>query len=94
MDTSKNIDTNIVKYKGFDSIYDTLNECEWVTKNEGFKYENSLMERNVSPYLQKNSNMRTFFPYLNKIMSHLINSVKYLRNFNNYAVRKDYKRID
>ena len=94
MDTSKNNDLNILKYKGFDSIYDKLAERRWVTKNEGYKYEYRLMENNTSKYLQKNRNMRQFFPYLNRIMSHLINSVKYLRNFNNYAVRKDYKRID
>ena len=94
MDTSKNTDVNIIRYKGFDSIYDTINESRWETKNEGYKYENNLMENNSSKYLQKNSNMRAFFPYLNRLMSHLINSVKYLRNFNNYAVRKDYKRID
>ena len=52
------------------------------------------MQDNTSKYLQKNPMMRQFFPYLNMLMSHLINSVKYLRNFNNYAVRKDYKRID
>lgn len=94
MDTSKNTDVEITKYKGFDSFYTIFDECRWETKNEGFKYEDTLMERSTSKYLQKNPNMRTFFPYLNKLMSHLINSVKYLRNFNNYAVRKDYKRID
>lgn len=94
MDTSKNNDINILKYKGFPSIYDTFNESRWETKNEGYKYENTLMEDNTSSYLQKNPNMRQFFPYLNKILSHLINSVKYLRNFNNYGVRNDYKRID
>ena len=52
------------------------------------------MEDNTSKYLQKNPTVRHFFPYLNRIMSHLIDSVKYLRNFNNYAVRKDYKRIN
>ena len=94
MDTSKNNDLNILKYKGFDSIYDVINEDRWETKNEGYKYEKTLMEDNTSRYLQKNPTMRQFFPHLNRIMSHLINSVKYLRNFNNYAVRKDYKRID
>ena len=94
MDTSKNTDINIIFYKGFDSVYDSANESRWETKNEGYKYENNLMENNTSRYLQKSPNMRQFFPYLNKIMSHLINSVKYLRNFNNYAVKKDYKRID
>lgn len=94
MDTSKNNDINIWKYKGFPSVYDNINELRWETKNEGYKYEDTLMEDNTSPYLQKNPTMRQFFPYLNRLMSHLINSVKYLRNFNNYGVRKDYKRID
>ena len=94
MDTSKNSDINILKYKGFNSIYDQIDESRWETKNDGYKYEGTLMEDNTSKYLQKNPNMRQFFPYLNRIMSHLINSVKYLRNFNNYAVRKDYKRIN
>ena len=94
MDTSKNTDIKILKYKGYDSIYDEINECRWRTRNEGYKYEKTLMEDNTRKYLQKNPTVRQFFPYLNKIMSHLINSVKYLRNFNNYAVRKDYKRIN
>ena len=94
MDTSKNNDMNILKYKGFDSIYDRINECRWKTKNEGYDYRKTLMEDNTSKYLQKNPTVRHFFAYLNRIMSHLIDSVKYLRNFNNYAVRKDYKRIN
>lgn len=94
MDTSKNNDINILKYKGFNSIYDEISELRWETKNEGYKYEERLMENNTSRYLQKNPYMREMFPFLNRIMSHLINSVKYLRNYNNYAVRKDYKRID
>lgn len=94
MDTSKNNDINIIKYKGYDSIYDSINESRWKTKNEGYEYEKTLIEDNSSKYLQKNGMMRQFFPYLNMILSHLINSVKYLRNFNNYAIRKDYKRIN
>ena len=94
MDTSKNNDINIIKYKGYDSIYDFINESRWKTKNEGYEYEKTLIEDNSSKYLQKNGMMRQFFPYLNMILSHLINRVKYLRNFNNYAVRKDYKRIN
>lgn len=94
MDTSKVNDLNLIKYKGFTSFYQTMDEYGWETKNEGFKYEDCLMEINTSKYLQKNPTMNAFFPYLNKMLSHLINSVKYLRNFNNYAVRKNYKRID
>lgn len=94
MDTSKNTDINILKYKGFDSIYDQINTNRWKLKNLGYKYEDTLFEDNTSKYLQRNTMMVSMFKYLNKIMSHLINSVKYLRNYNNYAVPKDYKFIN
>jgi hypothetical protein len=94
MDTSKNTDINIIKYKGFDSIYDQINTSRWKLKNLGYKYEDTLFEDNTSKYLQRNTMMVSMFKYLNKIMSHLINSVKYLRNYNNYAVPKDYKFIN
>lgn len=94
MDTSRNTDLNIVKYKGFDSIYDKINTRRWELKNLGYKYEDTLFEDNTSKYLQRNPMMVGMFKHLNKIMSHLINNVKYLRNYNNYAVPKDYKFIN
>ena len=94
MDTSKNSDINILKYKGFDSIYENFETDRWMLKNEGYKYENSLLEDNTSSYFMNNSNMVGMFPYLNKILAHLINSVKYLRVFNNYSVKKNYKKIN
>ena len=94
MDTRYNNDINITKYKGFDSIYDKINTDRWELKNLGYKYEDTLFDVNTSRYLQRNKMMSNMFKYLNKIMSHLINSVKYLRNFNNYAVPKDYKHIN
>ena len=94
MDTRYNNDINITKYKRCDSIYDKINTDRWELKNLGYKYEDTLFEDNTSRYLQRNKMMSNMFKYLNKIMSHLINSVKYLRNFNNYAVPKDYKHIN
>lgn len=94
MDTRNNTNIDIVKYKGFDSLYDNFNTSRWELKNLGYNYEETLFEDNSSKYLQRNKMMRDMFKYLNKIMSHLINSVKYLRNFNNYAVPKDYKHIN
>ena len=54
MDTSKNTDINIVKYKGFDSIYEKVEVDRWVLKNEGYKYENTLLEDNTSSYFKNN----------------------------------------
>ena len=94
MDTSKNNDINIIRYKGYDSLYDSPLQERWELKNLGYKYEDTLFEDNTSRYLQRNSMMLRMFKYLNRIMSHLINSVKYIRNFNNYAVPNDYKHIN
>ena len=94
MDTSKNTDINIIKYKGFDSIYEAVETERWVLKNEGYKYEDTLIEDNISSYFMNSTNMVSMFPYLNKILAHLINSVKYLRVFNNYSVKKNYKKIN
>ena len=94
MDTSKNTDINIIKYKGFDSIYEAVETDRWVLKNEGYKYEDTLIEDNISSYFMNNTNMVSMFPYLNKILAYLINSVKYLRVFNNYSVKKNYKKIN
>lgn len=95
MDNDKRqYDLNYLKYKGFDSFYTEIDENGWNLKNCGYDYGKTLMEDNVSSYLTKNSFISSMFPYLNKILTHLIDSVKYLRNFNNYGVRKDYKKIN
>ena len=94
MDTSKNTNINIIKFKGFDSIYDKVETDRGELKIEGYKYENTLLEDNTSSYFKNNVNMVSMFPYLNKILAHLINSVKYLRVFNNYSVKKNYKKIN
>lgn len=94
MDTSNNTDINIQRYKGYASIYDISNEDRWETLYEGHVYEKTLFEDSTSRYLGRNPNIVFFFPYLNAMMSHLINSVKYLRNFNNFGVKKDYRRIN
>ena len=94
MDTSKNTDINILKHKCFHSIYEEVQTQRSVLKSEGYKYEDSLIEDNTSSYFKNNTNMVSMFPYLNRILAHLINSVKYLRVFNNYSVKKNYKKIN
>ena len=91
MDTSKNTDINIIKYKGFDSIYNRIETERWVLKNEGYKYEDSLIEDNSSSYFLNNSNMVSIFPYLNKILAHLINSVKSRKKGKKYSFEEHLK---
>lgn len=94
MDTRNNADVNLLKYKDFDSLEEQSREADWDLKNKGHNYHDDLIQRSTSRYLQRNPNMVEFFPYLNKLLSFLIDRVKYIRNFNNYAVDRDYKNIN
>ena len=84
-----------VKYKGFPSLYKDTYERGWHLKNTGYNYSKTLMNRTLSEYMFKNARLRTFIEkYLNPIMVFFINRVKYLRIYYNFAVPKDYEKIN
>lgn len=81
--------------KGFDSHYKIAYEEGWDLKHTGFDYTSSLMKKTLSSYMFKNERLSTFLnDYLNPIMVLFINKVKYLRIYYNYAVPKDYQKIN
>jgi hypothetical protein len=83
------------KRKGFPSRYKVTYENGWDLKNTGYDYNNILLRRTLSNYLFKNPNLSTFLTErLNPIMTFFINKVKYVRIFYNYAVPKDYQKIN
>lgn len=94
MDTSKENNLDLLKYKDFDSIYEQTNYIGWQLENKGHDYSKDLIQRNTSRYMLNNRNVSDMFPYLNRILSYLIDRVKYVRNFYNYGVDRDYKHIN
>lgn len=83
------------KRQGFKSRIDIAEQQDWDVKNTGYDYSKNLMNRTLSKYLFNNPNLKTFLEdYLNPIMVKYINSVKYIRVFYNYAVPKDYDKIN
>ena len=80
---------------GFPSLYKTTYEEGWELKNLGYDYTDTLLRKNLSGYMFRNLNLRTFLEnYLNPIMTFFVNRVKYLRIYYNYAVPKDYDKIN
>lgn len=81
--------------KGFPSVYKATYEYGWDLKNTGYDYTESLMRKTLSSYMFGNSRLATFIQdYLNPIMVFFVNKVKYLRIYFNYAVPKDYDKIN
>lgn len=81
--------------KGFESPYKFTYEHGWELKNTGHNYSEDLMKNSFSSYMFKNERLSTFInEYLGPIMIFFINKVKYLRVFYNFAVPKNYQKIN
>ncbi len=86
--------TNINKYKGFAYPNEVLYDNRYVVHYTGYDYSKTLIKKSVSPYLYNNEKLAGFLDTLNDIMVYMVNSVKYIRNYFNYAVPKDYQKIN
>jgi hypothetical protein len=83
------------KRKGYPSLYKFTYENGWELKNLGYDYGNDLMSKMVSSYMFRNDRLREFIEkHLSPIMVFFINRVKYLRIYYNFAVPKDYEKIN
>ncbi len=81
--------------KGFPSLFKATYEEGWELKNTGYDYTDTLMKNSLSKYMFRNTRLATFIQeYLNPIMTFYVNRVKYLRIYFNFAVPKDYKKIN
>ena len=81
--------------KGYPSLYKATYENGWELKNLGYDYGNNLMKNTLSSYMFRNDRLREFIEgYLSPIMVFFINKVKYLRIYYNFAVPKDYEKIN
>lgn len=81
--------------RGYPSRYKATYENGWDIKNVGYDYSETLIKKTLSNYLFKNPMLSEFLlNYLNPIMVFFLNRVKYIRVFYNYAVPKDYQKIN
>lgn len=85
---------NVNKYKGFINPRKQDQYRGWVVRYKGYDYSDTLIKKSISKYLYTNPKLAAFLDHLNRIMVHMVDSVKYIRNYYNFAVPKDYKHIN
>lgn len=77
------------EYRGFASL------MRRDPPHPGFDYESKgVLKRHVSGYILGNYHVTSVLEYIDKLVIRLINSVKYIRNINNFYVDDDYNGIN
>ena len=82
------------RYRGLKSLNEQTKYKNWHVYYEGYDYSKTLLKKSLSPYFYKNPRVAGFLDHLNKFMVELVDNVKYIRNYLNYAVPKNYKKIN
>jgi len=83
---------DLLKYK-LKSLYDGAKTRKDNRLNLGFDYRDSLMQRNLSDHILRNQTMLDFIGFLNDYMYNILSSVKKLKQFKNYTVKKNDTNI-
>ena len=63
-------------------------------KNTGYDYKNKIFEKSLSPYILRDDNRKDILSQYEKIVYFLIEKAKYIKNFFNYTVDKNYKQLN
>jgi len=80
---------------GFPSLFKATYNEGWEIKNLGNDYNSNLLRNSLSGYMFRNPKLREFLEnHLQPIMTFYINRVKFLRIYFNFAVPKDYDKIN
>ena len=83
------------KYRGFTSTDKMTEHFNDDIKHAGHDYTQDLMQRGVSRYLLLNPHINFFITnYLNPFLCTLLERVRYIRNYYNFGVPKDYDKIN
>lgn len=86
--------TNDNLHKGFKPLWKEVAYNNWNVRYVGYDYSKTLMKKSLSNYLFQNEHLSGFIEHINAFMVKMVDNVKYIRNFFNYAVPKDYKKIN
>lgn len=76
------------------SLYDIANNRRTRLKNTGLDYEGKIFRKSLSPYLMRDPNRESILQEFEKTVYFLIEKSKYVRNFFNYTVDKNYKNLN
>lgn len=73
------------------SIYDIQENRKNDIKHKGFDYRENLFDRSMSHLLFQEDKRFNILKKIEKVMVELIDQVKTIKTFYNYAVKKNYR---
>ena len=76
------------------SIYDATNSRVEKINNLGFNYEGQILKRTVSSYLFKDQRRASILDKFEFVIFFLVEKVKTIKNFYNFTVDKNYRKIN
>jgi hypothetical protein len=77
-----------------ESLYDIANSRHDRLKHTGWDYHGKIFEKSMSGYLFRDPNRRDILAEFEKIIYFLVEKAKYVKNFYNYTVDKNYKHFN
>ena len=77
-----------------ESLYNYVNSYGEVLQNEPYNYKENLMKKTLSNYMFRNTTLADFIGYINDIMYTMIESIKKIRLHDNFAVSKEYRKLN
>jgi hypothetical protein len=73
------------------SLFDVTENSRNDIKNKGFSYEGKIFEKTMSPLLFAEEKRASVLAEMEKVVFHLIESVKDIKLFFDYRKRKGYR---
>lgn len=77
-----------------ESLYDIAKTRHTRLKNTGYDYKGKIFQKSLSPYLMSDPNRSSILAEFEKTVYFLIEKTKYIKNFFNYTVGKNYKNLN
>ena len=76
------------------SWFEFIETQDEIRNNVGFDYEGKIFEKTLSnQVLQGDENRLSILASIERVVYQLFESTKYIKNYNNYTVRKDNKYV-
>lgn len=80
-------------YTNKDSYFDIAEHSQDDIKNYGFNYEGNLFKNSISKIYFSDNKKDAILTVFDALISYIINQVKMIKKFHNYAMKKNYNKL-
>lgn len=84
--------SGLYKYKR-KHLYDVAKSRKDSRLNTGYDYTETLMQNSVSSHITRNATMQVFLSFITDYIVRIIKSIRVLKAYKNYTIKKDDQYI-